>query len=88
MSETPRTDGRLLTISPANGIYPTAFYKKGGYTERPNGVVDADEMRQLERELSAANAELQRLRSALHWCYEKLQPLQPFEDWVKEIGRS
>jgi len=26
-------------------------------------------------------------RQALLFCYEKLQPLQPFEDWVKEIGK-
>ncbi len=26
-------------------------------------------------------------RTALQYCYEKLQPMQPFEDWVKEIGK-
>ena len=26
-------------------------------------------------------------RTALQWCYEKLQPMQPFEEWVKEIGK-
>ena len=26
-------------------------------------------------------------RTALLYCYEKLQPMQPFEDWVKEIGK-
>lgn len=34
----------------------------------------------LERTLAAQ-------RTALQWCYEKLQPMQPFEDWVKEIGK-
>ena len=26
-------------------------------------------------------------RTALQWCYEKLQPLVPFDDWIKEIGK-
>jgi len=26
-------------------------------------------------------------RTALLYCYEKLQPMQPFEEWVKEIGK-
>ncbi len=27
-------------------------------------------------------------RTALLYCYEKLQPMQPFEDWVREIAKS
>jgi len=26
-------------------------------------------------------------RTALLYCYEKLQPMQPFEEWVREIGK-
>ena len=26
-------------------------------------------------------------RTALLYCYEILQPMQPFEEWVKEIGK-
>ena len=39
--------------------------------------------------LKAQIAELERTlaaqRTALLYCYEKLQPMQPFEEWVKEI---
>lgn len=57
-TQTPRTDRKVLEISPANGIYPTAFYNQAGYTEYPNGIVDVDEMRQLERELTIAQSQI------------------------------
>ena len=38
-------------------------------------------------EVNAVRRTLAAQRAALQWCYEKLQPMQPFEDWVKEIGK-
>jgi len=35
---------------------------------------------ELERTLAAQ-------RTALLYCYEKLQPMQPFDEWVREIGK-
>ena len=61
--QTPLTDAKLLTVSPANGVYPTAFYNRQGYTERPNGIVDADEMRELEREINRLRSEIERSKS-------------------------
>ena len=42
--------------------------------------VSAVSYHELERTLAAQ-------RAALLYCYEKLQPMQPFEEWVKEIGK-
>jgi hypothetical protein len=50
MSDTPRTDLKTLDNYDPNG---------------PREVVDADSARQLERELTAAKAEVERLRAAL-----------------------
>ena len=53
----------------------------------------APEMERLNKNLSDANEKamlaqftLAAQRTALLYCYEKLQPMQPFEEWVKEIG--
>ena len=74
MSEpTPRTDEIEVTA-----------YEDSEYGRRIVDVADYVAMtelsQQFERTLSAQ-------RTALLYCYEKLQPMQPFEEWVREIGK-
>ena len=56
-------------------------------------IADEDFMRAIAQvyPVRARHAAIQRTlaaqRTALLYYYEKLQPMQPFEEWVREIGK-
>ena len=48
--------------------------------KRSDNAALTERIANLERTLAAQ-------RTALQWCYEKLQPMQPVDEWVREIGK-
>lgn len=74
MSEpTPRTDE-----------IEVAAYEDSEYGRRIVDVADYVAMTELSQQFERT---LAAQRTALLYCYEKLQPLVPFDDWIKEIGK-
>jgi len=70
---TPRTDE-----------IEVAAYEDSEYGRRIVDVADYVAMTELSQQFERT---LAAQRTALLYCYEKLQPLVPFDDWIKEIGK-
>ena len=96
MSDTPRTDaitthwnlslenmnrrGRMLLDLSRQLERELAVMTERFKMMDKNSADNYDCAKKLEETLAAQ-------RTALQWCYEKLQPLVPFDDWIKEIGK-
>jgi len=77
-------------VTRKNGIpyqFWTAEQIDAALTEYGAGDIDCCIQNQGERITDLSRQLLAAQRTALLYCYEKLQPMQPFDEWVKEIGK-